>query len=504
MPKSISDGGFATDGAWHIDQDASDEAKITWDRTRHNPNVVLHKPMFLSGTVGSETDHLIGHWKCDDNAASTTIVDETGTYNGTLQGGDNTEDKDQTDAVRGTSLLLNGTDDYLDFSSALAGLTDEDKFTVIIKFKPNFAYTTSTYHRLLHIGYDSEENIEIRYNTSSDFFEINDEIGGGGDDDAISPAFSSDEELQQWHTVMLSVDTTKDTIHAVFNNTVTHLISTGEWIDAVTYFHIGTGSGAYMPVYIDEVKLLDGCVLPYGAYFTGNGAVDTDVAHEDITFYLDFEGANETARLTDKINSVAGTVTGSGVCSNGSAIAGSYGYDNVNDTSEVYFPITNQNIISHEQGSLGMWFNVQAYGDDYVWGFRATGDSTNQLFGYLDENGGVFRFHFRYEASDVAVTLGDGVTRTMTTGVWYWIECVWKHLDFAALYINGILIESASLSEAWDGGTTYDNLYFCAGPTAVSSVNAFIDQIYITNNPYTPQIWTAFGTPLHVPLLEVT
>lgn len=64
---------------------------------------------------------LVAHWNLDDNAASTAVVATTGS-NATLTGGDNTSVVHSTDAPAGggitSSFLLNGTDDWVDFSAS--------------------------------------------------------------------------------------------------------------------------------------------------------------------------------------------------------------------------------------------------------------------------------------------------------------------------------------------------------------------------------------------------
>jgi pyrimidine operon attenuation protein/uracil phosphoribosyltransferase len=77
--------GFASDGALHVEP-TSKEAEFTNDITRHKQAIVFEDPHIYTGdTVSGATDHLVGYWKCDDNAASTTIVASVGS-NGTLQG----------------------------------------------------------------------------------------------------------------------------------------------------------------------------------------------------------------------------------------------------------------------------------------------------------------------------------------------------------------------------------------------------------------------------------
>jgi len=71
-------------------------------------------------------DNIVGAWKLDDDAASTVIIDSTGTNNATLVGGDNTEDKSVAGHL-GPAIDMNGTDDYIRTDSNVQALND---FTV--------------------------------------------------------------------------------------------------------------------------------------------------------------------------------------------------------------------------------------------------------------------------------------------------------------------------------------------------------------------------------------
>lgn len=98
---------------------------------------------------------LVQHWKCDDNAASTTIVATVGT-NATLQGGDNTSAKSVA-GPGGTitaGLLLNGTDDHIDISASSVSFADNAAFSANIWFK-----RSGTIARL--IGTDNSANSRV-------------------------------------------------------------------------------------------------------------------------------------------------------------------------------------------------------------------------------------------------------------------------------------------------------------------------------------------------------
>jgi len=58
-------------------------------------------------------DDLVSYYKMDDDLATTNIIDSLGLNNGTLDGGDNTDDL-STNGIINLSLNFNGIDDYVD------------------------------------------------------------------------------------------------------------------------------------------------------------------------------------------------------------------------------------------------------------------------------------------------------------------------------------------------------------------------------------------------------
>ena len=79
--------------------------------------------------------HSRGHYGLDDDAASTTVIDSSGhAYDGTLAGGDNTEDVTRAGQIL-KAFLLNGTDHYIDM-----GKTFEDvfksSFSIVVSVAP--------------------------------------------------------------------------------------------------------------------------------------------------------------------------------------------------------------------------------------------------------------------------------------------------------------------------------------------------------------------------------
>lgn len=103
---------------------------------------------------GYSTEGLIGHWKMDDrlpapvahwkmndSAANTTVVDETGTNNGTAQ--QNTDQITTTGKVN-DALTFNGSSDYVNCGSH-ANLDITDTITISMWVKPNLVGGSNGY-----------------------------------------------------------------------------------------------------------------------------------------------------------------------------------------------------------------------------------------------------------------------------------------------------------------------------------------------------------------------
>jgi hypothetical protein len=500
IPANVGVDGFASDGALHVEP-TSKEAEFTNDITRHKQAIAFEDPHIYTGdTVSGATDHLVGYWPCDDNAASTTIVASVGS-NGTLQGGDNTEDKDNADAVRGTSLLLNGTPDYIDLSAAISDLADTDKFTISFDFKPNFAYDGSVQY-IFYVGSSTSNNVYIRYRSIGDYYQISREIGGTPNSaTAITDAFTSNEKLQQWTHFDVAIDLDNDMISVAINGAIVGVWndSTAAWSATPTALWLGHfQSSAYCAGYFDNVALYDGALLPYGAYFTGNGSVDTDVAHDDITCFVKGDESNSDSL---KIGTGTITVTNATHATGPDGVADSAFQVDANG-EVVSFPGTEDTNVDFSQGSFSFWYKET--GTIGSWGILfACTDSTSP-----SDN----EFSFQRGTSDPDLYLKiNSLDKNNTSmpnifdGNWHFLAGRWSVAgDYAYVSVDGVEYELDSGS-TYSGTPTISNSTFYIGSlgSANRHMGGAIYAFAITNNPNTPQIPTIMGKPVHVPLIEV-
>ena len=112
--------------------------------TRHAYEYQGSTDMWLQITPGIDLDDCetgwtgivlspVAHYKLDDDAANTTVVDATGGSNGTLAGGDDTEDINITGQIDG-GLDTNGSDDHIDANATFqATLRASFSFTLLVK-----------------------------------------------------------------------------------------------------------------------------------------------------------------------------------------------------------------------------------------------------------------------------------------------------------------------------------------------------------------------------------
>jgi len=490
--KSIGYSGFASDGAWHVSPDANNNAKITWDRTRYRPGVVIHDWPFLSGSTPDE--HLVGHWKCNDNAASTVIVDETGSYNGTLESRDNTEDLSNADAVRGTSLLLNGTDEIINISSAIAGLTTTDELAILIKMKPNFAYDVADSQGLFSLYSDEANTLNFQYYSNTDKWRLFSDIDAGNSNLYSGTAYTGNNDLQQWHTLLIVVNVTNGVAGFVFDGEVVGQMAFTAWNEAPTTMKIGyeREGGTEGAFYIDEVKLLDGAILPYGAYFTGNGSVDSAVAHKDITFYWDCD-ISAGSPYAANIAGGSSVITINGTATDQAGVVGR-GIQQLGDVGFQRFEIPISGNFSISEGAISLWYK---YTGAQGFGGVCWTDVSNA-------------FLISVQTDLTVITIGNDHAYLNMTGIkaatedgnwhhflWWWSESK----SLRGCRFDGKLVEEESNPFSTSG---YSPTELRVGASSDwSCSDGIIDEFYISSNPYTPQIWTAFGKPLWMPLLEV-
>lgn len=498
IPANIGDYGFCSDGAWHLDASTKNRGRVEPDIIRHDPVLVYENWQVRTGDLTNADDHLIGHWKCDDDAASTTIVDSSGKIgNMVIQGGYDSEDLSSTDAVRGSSLVFDSTQDFAYVTLPTSGIYDptnwKDDFTIIIKFKPNFSYDVASAKYLLSLYRQFDERISISYQSGVDMFYANVYLNSSDEGSIITNAFTSDNDLKQWHTAIFAVSVTNNIAYfALDGEAIGTLEFTENWSADPTAFVLNSQrstSNAPGDYYIDEVKLFDGCLLPYGGGpMTGNDSVNTDVAHEDISFYWDTE--NDTPAIGGSVfTSKDGSYVAGGP-------TGSY-YDNESSANSARFALTSEHIDPNE-GMISFWFYLPSLvTGDFLFGIFGGMVGPNSIHLRINYDS---ELEFRYTtASYTSNYVYSGV---ISAGIWHHAICRWSQSNnIVELVLNGISQGVDTIQDPW-GGSTSGTLYIGQEGDESSGIDAWIAGFYISDNPHTPDRWSVFGKPVYMPLVK--
>lgn len=137
---------------------------------------------------------LVQHWKCQDNAASTTVVAAVGT-NASLVGGDNTS-AITVGSGPGTALSsaldLDGTNDYFDVSGASISFASGTTFTFAAWFKFDSLALTRAF-----IGIDGANTSRILIANATNQVQIS---GTSGTSNFTIPALSTG----TWYHLLVS------------------------------------------------------------------------------------------------------------------------------------------------------------------------------------------------------------------------------------------------------------------------------------------------------------
>ena len=498
IPANIGSEGFAVDGALHVELNNNDRAKIEFDRTRYRQPLIIHDAHLYTGDPSSPTDHLVGHWQCNDNAANTTLAAEIGS-NGTLEGGDNTSAKASADSVRGTALALNGVYDYIDLSTPFADLISKNDFTFMMRFKPTFSYDTTSDRGILGIGYAVADAIEVFYVAASDVIRVQIDLGTVLTFD--SGIYASDNELQRYHDLQICISLLDDLIFVFLNGKLLGSSSfTPYWGTGTVGINIGRApwsTTTYGAIKVDDIRLYNGLILPFGSYFVGNGGVDPDVAHSDIVLYWSCDNL---------LDAEIGDVTGSaGILAPAfrddfQLVGTECAYFSLNgyyySRRSVYFTKT----ISAVKGSVTFWGNFDyAYNDDEI--LRLHYDSNNYLLLYV--TGSYLTIDWCAQGATVTV-VSTVVNSYIMDSLWHHFKIRWNQsTNLLELYLDGALVGECESTLAIMANN-FSQIHLNDIDSSNNGAVWAIDQLFITSDSDTPEIPTDAGTPVLVPQIIYT
>jgi len=420
IPYDLSSDGFASDGARHL-EDSSQEIDTTIDIDRIGHKQVAHN--WRISTDGS-TERIIEHIKADDNAASSTVVATIGDNANweTLENVNRNTDNDDisSDIKRGTGL--DTADTYM--IDHVVTAYDNAYFkqgSKHINFTPQFGYDDAADQTIWSLYVDAGDYIQITYDAGNDRYELR--VSWGATLTTLNgSAYTESTSLQQLTSITASWDSDVDLLYLMIN---------GQMVDTGTNTGTpSTGNAAYVftgadcesdadgtgqlpaDIYIDEQLAVDGCWLPYGAWFTGNGSLDTDTMHDVITYYWNCSAVTSSDYYRGEGSgapSVTGATYDTGVHGNGLKCDASGEYGNLGQ------------IIPAATGKFDIGFWYKETGTPNAWGHflgSGEGEQTNRIT--LSRNNSDTGWGFSF---------GDGggsysVTTNVFDGNWHYIRLI--------------------------------------------------------------------------------
>ncbi len=479
LPESIDRGGFASDGAWHFAPDSNGEVEISSSIDRINPVIAVHDYSVKTGSIESPTEHLMGHFHCMDSA-STNVVTNLAGLDAAVSAGvtaDHSVPKGfDTQGIVWIDLAL--TEYANDFLR---------KGTVVLQFTPQHDSATSSYLFAFR-DHDGRNRIWCEYISGDSDYRICLEWG----DVFTLHQFTYNETaetINQQKKITVSWDADNHFIFASLNSHTLSGTNTGTLeADNPTTAQIG----AYREVVGDnvfhEIKTYDACFLPYGAYFTGNGSVNTSLAHKDLVDYFDCESLTGPTQLNSQVPVVTGTVTQTTDC-----IVGTNAIQIASNVNYLDIPVTQD---LRAQGCISFWCKTLSTVTSYDSMFALLYDDTNKI--QFSTPSSITDPYILYFAN--GTNRRKQFTWDFDIGNWHFYEFKWIHNSYLGVFVDGLEVSGLAYDGTWET--------MLGMPTTLRLgygwQEAIFDQIYITNNPNTPQIPTVNGIPIHVPYMETT
>lgn len=511
LPATVGTSGITHDSGRRIEA-ASDVAKYTIDsdkaRVGHADVVEMGH---YTGDPDSPTNHLLCHLKLEENAASANLNDETGnnadgTWSNVSDGSDrNTNTAGDSVSVIGQGNNLDTQDGsgYIEMTVGSGTGHDNDflkEGSVIIVAKPQFAYTTTDWPQIYTLYQASTERILIFYDPDNNYWTLY--IRWGDTITSInSDAYTDNDTLQQETVFQASWSYAEGVQTFSINGKVVGVSHNGGTPTAShpSIHYIGTSNDRSdtCDVIIDSVKTFSAARLPYGAFFTGNGSVDTAVAHSDITAYI----KGDESHNDDMTLPTTETILVSGADHTADVFGNASGAFQFNATAEVVdIPAS---LINTGKGFFCFWFKADGTAYDYnVWiGSHETDWEYFSLF--VDYNGD--GIHFRAGGSNAF--FGDGIYGNVFDENWHHILIRYADSSnggpFRVLEIDGVVL--STITTSFTGSTLINNLRIGTGQfNSADRVHGAMSDIYFGNDPYTPQISVYMGSgPEHAPMVQV-
>jgi hypothetical protein len=473
--------------------------KFTLGQIEHKPNIVLHDFPYKTGS----TDYLIGHWKCDDDAANSTVVAATGddaNWEVNSTGVDRNTDNDSVNGALDTKGLYNIIPPF-----GIGTIHDNaflKKGCIIIEVTPQFEKAVASNQYIFSVARPASNNfVELSYRALGDEFRFY--VMWNGTISMVLLPVSSDLELQQSYVFTCWWDESTDTLGLVINGKIIDVVTnTGTPnTNPPSQFVIGaSGANLYPSDYIiHNIKTINTPILPYGAYFTGNSGttqLDDGMYHKDITFYSDCESLTADSIIGDaSLTSDGALVTG---------LVGTYAIEHDNNGDNTTWIVAEGTHFDFDKGCVGFWINmssITANGEIFRF-YSSASESDNRID--LRPSSSI-QYRLTYQRNGASLFAYKAMTLAgENDGLWHWWQIKWDfENEVLELWKDNILFTDGIFG-SWPtvGGTDPDRFALGYGYGSASTVGLKYDQVYITNNPNTPQIPTANGVPIDMPIVR--
>ena len=468
--------GVYADGGQHIDPDSTNhDAKLLINQTETNPVIILHEASIRTGD--GTTEHCIGHWKCDDNAASSVITAEIGdnaTWRNISDGSarNTNTSGDSVEGFRGNAFDTQNGLGYIDMPSSLKTNAFLKEGSLIIEGVPYFNYDDVSQQTIFHFEYDSNNRIFLIYNAGGDRFNFTvkwDAVAVSVD----SPTYTSNAELQIPIEIHLCWSDTYNFISLWIN---------GECIGTNINSNVPTGNnpincniGCWInrstpaDILTDEIKAYNAPVLPHGTLISANVENDYSDVHSDIIFV--WNGSDATPIGTD--------VTSNGDYTQDGPI-GTKAFRN--DTSGEYASAATSGNISSSEGSFLFWFEPNAaLGADCTLLYAA---SNFKVWWDDSDNDIVFTYGTETVRTTTALPAGDTNVHAVRIG-WDASKEIYIKRD-GIIDINTTSIPSAPTLDA--------TMYFTADDSSgTNRANVMMSDVQSSNKKGTPELPVVLG-----------
>ena len=374
-------------------------------------------------------DQMVAHYKMNDNAADTVVVDSKGGNDGTADA--NTSTMTAVGKIN-EAFTFNGTSDEVVLPASNSIITNNNSFTVCLWGKSSDLVSAEGRFITLQTGSSTSTAINIHH-TSDDFRASYRDAASQSNTQNLVVGISSD----TWYHLAVTYDGTDYKFYA-----------NGSLINTITDTFIGFGTGTarlgsfnssdnFLDGSLDDVRIYEQ-VLELSEiqalYNSTNGTEETSIL---ATGTETTEIFRETIVAVDRANFNDGTITGA---TNTTGINGlnadAMFFDGVDDkVVKSSFPA---GLMSTSQGSISLWFNEDALSTDtkFLGGFD---DGDRMVFRVIEsDSGDASASKLNLVLLESAGVWKDAVSASaITAGKWHHACFTWTATS-QRVYLDGV------------------------------------------------------------------